>query len=328
MRILRSISKTESKDFKPLIAQGSTEIARRWLKAVEAERHIPSTEGLEKPLLLLDSIPLILDEILCVIESDDSKIEHEQICSAAVHGSERARLHFDVKEVLREYQLLREHVFLYIQERHEQFAGHDAGKLLTIFRRVGLAIDEALRQTINAFVEERTGDLLDLSRTDSLTGLYNHRTFYERLDEELKRARRYESPLSIVFIDLDNFKSVNDTNGHQFGDYLLLKCTELLRRELRQTDVICRYGGDEFGVILPETNRKDAFTLMNRLPDEFAQLGIREGAPSSFSMSFGIGSHPEDDGTVTHLVKAADERMLKSKAKNKKAMPGQYAERV
>lgn len=82
---------------------------------------------------------------------------------------------------------------------------------------------------MKAFVEEHVLKLQHLSRTDSLTGLFNHRTFYERLGEELKRASRYETPLSIVLVDLDNFKSVNDTKGHQFGDHLLIRCADWLR---------------------------------------------------------------------------------------------------
>ena len=279
--------------------------------ALRVARVAPAGEDVEGPLP--GSILLVLDEILRVTELDDSKIEHEEVCSAALHGRERARQRFDVGELVREFQLLREHIFLFLHEHVAEFAGHDFG--VSVRRRVGLAVDEATRETINAFVEEQTGQLRHLSRTDGLTGLYNHRTFYERLEEELKRATRYEAPLSIVLIDLDDFKSFNDTNGHQFGDYLLVKCAELLRRELRQTDVICRYGGDEFGVILPETTREDARAMMGRLPDAFRKLGRREGAPASFGMSFGLAAHPEDDGTATRLVKSADERLLLHKRK-------------
>ncbi|MDQ3258628.1 MAG: diguanylate cyclase [Acidobacteriota bacterium] len=312
MRMLQRTSQDDLTDFKRSLRQGADEIARRWLEAVRADAAVPSTVGMEEPLLL-DAVPLVLDEILRVTELDDSKIDHEKICSAARHGRERARQHFDVRELVSEYQHLREQILRYLHEHHQQFAKRDVGEMLTIYARVGLAIDEAMRETINAYVEEHMGQLRHLSSTDSLTGLYNHRTFYERLDEELKRATRYDSPLSIVLIDLDNFKSVNDTNGHQFGDYLLVKCAEWLRHELRQTDVICRYGGDEFGVILPETTREHARSMMCRLTDTFKKLGRQEGTPPSFGMSFGLAAHPEDNGTVRRLVQVADERLLLNK---------------
>jgi diguanylate cyclase (GGDEF)-like protein len=245
-------------------------------------------------------------------------LEPEKICRAARHGCARARQRLDVKELVREYQLLREHIFLYLREHAAQPAGLATGDLMNVCRRVGLAVDEAVRETVGAFVEEHTGQLRHLSRTDSLTGLYNHRTFYERLDEELMRAERYRAPFSIVLIDLDDFKAVNDTNGHQFGDYLLLRCAGWLRRQLRQTDVICRYGGDEFGLILPETAREDADTLAGRLPETFGEFGTREGAPASFGMSYGLASYPEDEVAAVRLVRIADERLLLNKVRIEK----------
>jgi diguanylate cyclase (GGDEF)-like protein len=267
--------------------------------------------------MLLDAVPLVLDEILRVIELDDSKIEHERICSAARHGRERAQEHFDVKELVREYQLLREHIFAYLHGDTSPFAQFNMGDSAKICQRLGLALDEAMRETIHAFVEEHILQLRRLSRTDSLTGLYNHRIFYERLADELNRARRYDSLLSLVLVDLDNFKSVNEAKGHQFGDRLLVKCAEKLREELRQTDIVCRYGGDEFGLLLTETAYKDAHAMMRRLTQEVRELGKREGAPAAFGMTFGLSIYPEDDGSVRRMVKVADDRLLASKQKNK-----------
>jgi len=322
MRMLQPSLQNNSTGLKRLVEQGAEEILRRWQAAVRAERAELATGGAEAPLLL-DSIPLVLAEILSVIESDDGGAEPGKICRAARHGRERARQHLDVRDLMREYQFLRQHIFLYLHEHATQLAGFDHGDMMDICRRVGLAVDEAMCKTLSAFVEEQTGGLRHLSRTDSLTGLYNHRTFYERLDEELKRAERYEAPLSIVLIDLDDFKSVNDTCGHQSGDFLLIKFAELLRHELRQTDVICRYGGDEFGVILPETTREDARVMMCRLSISCGEFGATEGAPGTFGMSFGLSAHPGDDGTVTRLVKVADERLILNKREKKRtARPG------
>lgn len=313
---LQPTTPTASADFKLLLAQGVDEIAQLWLKDVRADYAFASTDGRQEPLLL-DSLPQVLDEILRVVELDESKIAREKISSAARHGYERARLYFDVRELVRECQILREHIFLFLQEHQQQFAEHDRDKMLSIYQRVGHAIDEATRETINAFIEEHTDTLRHLSRTDGLTGLYNHRTFYERLDEELQRARRYKSVLSIVFIDLDNFKIVNDTLGHQFGDNLLAQCAKWLRHELRQSDNVYRYGGDEFSVVLPETNLADAQTMMERLTGDFRKFARQKGAPPSFGMSFGLASYPDDDGTVTHLVEAADERLRLYKREHK-----------
>jgi diguanylate cyclase (GGDEF)-like protein len=312
MQRLRPRAQTGSLSFKELIKRSADEITKSWIEAVRADRGIPSADELEEPLLM-DAVPLVLDEILRVVEVDDSKIEHERICSAARHGRERAQEHFDVRELVREYQILREHLFRHISGQTEHFARFGMGDAPAICARIGLALDEAMRETINAFVEEHMLQLRRLSRTDSLTGLFNHRIFYERLKDELNRARRYDSPLSIVLIDLDNFKTVNETKGHQFGDHLLIKSAERMRADLRQTDIICRYGGDEFGVILPETRKKDALAMMSRLAEDFKVLGRIEGAPPTFGMSFGLATHPEDEGTVRRMVKAADDRLILSK---------------
>lgn len=299
-------------DFQILIDQGTNEIAQHWREAIKADTSGLSTEGVADPLLLA-SVPVVLDEILSFIGSNKSKIDPEKINQATRHGRDPVSEHFDVREVVRECQLLREYLFLYLHEHVADFARRETGGMMNMYYRAGLATDDAMRETINVFVENYTEQLRHLSRTDSLTGLYNHATFYERLEEELNRARRYKTPLSIVFIDLDNFKSVNDTRGHQFGDYLLVKCAEWLRAELRQTDVICRYGGDEFAVILPETTSADGCIMMARLAGGFKEFAVREGAPTSFGMCFGLAAHPEDDGTMMRMVKVADQRLLLNK---------------
>jgi len=312
MEMRKPALESKSSDLKELIKHSANVITRNWAEAVRKDRTIPSADDMEEPWLL-DAVPLVLDEILRVLEVDDSKIEHEKLCSAARHGRERALEHFNVKELVREYQLLREHIFLYLKGEQTPFGKLGIDNAETIRHRVGNALDEAMRETINAFVEEHMSQLRRMARTDSLTGLYNHRMFYERLTDELNRARRYDSPLTVVLVDLDNFKSVNETKGHQFGDHLLVKCAERLREDLRQTDILCRYGGDEFGIILTATGQKDAQVMMSRITNDIQRLGAKEDAPANFGMSFGLSSFPEDDDTVRPLVKIADDRLLLNK---------------
>ena len=303
-------------DFQRLVEQGTNEIAQHWREAMRADAAAPAFGSVEEPLLL-DAVPFVLDQILSFIESDDSKIDPENICRAARRNREKVRQHFDARQLVREYQVLREYTLLYLHDHVAQFAIRDRGGMTTTYRRAGLAMDQAMRETINAFVEEHTEQLRHGSRTDSLTGLYNRCTFYERFGEELTRAKRYGNPLSILFIDLDNFKSVNDKKGYQFGDRLLVKCAEWLQDELRRTDVICRYDGDEFGVILPETTGPDARLTIARLAETFGKFGTKEAVPAPFGMSFGLAAHPDDEGAVSGMVKLADERLLLDKQKKK-----------
>ncbi len=105
----------------------------------------------------------------------------------------------------------------------------------------------------------------ELSRTDHLTGAANLRSFTENLDREIERARRYKHPFTVVHLDLDNFKTVNDQSGHPAGDALLQAIVRRARLQLRYTDAIARLGGDEFGFLLPETGRPEAQSLLTRL---------------------------------------------------------------
>ncbi len=114
-------------------------------------------------------------------------------------------------------------------------------------------------------VETDNQRLTRLANTDDLTGLYNHRHFYQRLEEEHKRAERYGSDLALILLDLDHFKQINDTYGHQQGDAVLRELATVLHRTTRETDLLARYGGEEFAVLLPETSLAGAFQQAERM---------------------------------------------------------------
>lgn len=153
------------------------------------------------------------------------------------------------------------------------------------------------------------------SRHDALTGLPNARAFYERAEEELARARRYGKPLTAAYIDLDNFKQLNDLHGHRAGDAALRMVAVLLRRTARASDVTARLGGDEFVVLMPETDADGAHAVLERLRSELE----RSLATCSDLVSASIGavSFVELPDTVEQLLGAADERMYAVKRAGK-----------
>lgn len=150
---------------------------------------------------------------------------------------------------------------------------------------------------------------------DGLTGLYNHRYFQEQLEKEYSRARRFNLSLSLIMADIDHFKLLNDEHGHQKGDMILKGIAAVMRRSVRDIDLIARYGGEEFVVILPETPKKNAAIVAERIRNSFEEMEFPyEGGVLKATASFGVSGHPDDDiSTQLDMIAKADEAMYQAK---------------
>jgi len=153
------------------------------------------------------------------------------------------------------------------------------------------------------------------AQTDSLTGLYNHRYFHERLRAELTRASRSRDTVAVLMLDIDDFKRVNDVHGHGAGDQVLTDLSELLRGSLRGSDVVCRLGGEEFGVIMPSGDTGDAVNLGRRLTDSLAETEF--AAAGKVTVSIGVSQGPEHAMNPRELVACAEAAMMTAKARGK-----------
>lgn len=158
-----------------------------------------------------------------------------------------------------------------------------------------------------------------LAITDSLTGLYNSRYFYKHLDIEVARAKRYGNSLSLMLFDIDNFKSMNDTYGRQEGDELLQGLARTLTSVSRETDVVVRYGGEEFIIMLPNTAREEATALAGRILHTVQETKIRisSSAGVSITLSGGIATFPQNASSAKALLSAADNALSAAKAAGK-----------
>jgi diguanylate cyclase (GGDEF)-like protein len=185
------------------------------------------------------------------------------------------------------------------------FSPEDAQLIKRFAMLSALAYDNARRREL----------LSEQARTDELTGLFNRRHFHERLAAELARAQRDEAPVGLVLLDVDDFKRVNDVHGHPVGDQVLIGFGAILQEHVRAGDVVCRTGGEEFGVILPDADEAEAARCAGRLVAAVRAATWVDAGP--ITASAGVAVAPDDAHTVAGLFKSADECLLQAKAQGK-----------
>jgi diguanylate cyclase (GGDEF)-like protein len=161
--------------------------------------------------------------------------------------------------------------------------------------------------------------IVNLADTDDLTGIWNKRYFRRQLPQEIERARTFNVPLSLLLFDIDEFKLINDSFGHVIGDVVLSELCGVVRETLRPTDILARFGGDEFAIILPHTDAQGACAVAERVLRHVRSLTIptdEEGAIQC-SVSIGIAEFHRDDASANDLIRRADERLYLSKRQGK-----------
>ncbi len=242
---------------------------------------------------------------------------------------------FRLSEVQRGLLNLKEVVWPLLAEKYQ-------GDVLG-FMNAGRQIDTCLNATIFEFsevyqsqvnngvnsylreIEEINRKLQQLAIHDGLTGLYNHRYFDDRLRLEMQRAERYKRPTTLLMLDLDRFKLVNDRYGHPVGDQVLKEVAEIIRRRIREVDIAARYGGEEFVVILPETARENAAVVAERIRKSVEDARFAaDGQEAKITISIGVADFPTDAHDHDKLVEAADKALYQAKqeGRNRVALAG------
>jgi diguanylate cyclase (GGDEF)-like protein len=155
-----------------------------------------------------------------------------------------------------------------------------------------------------------------LALTDSLTGINNRRHFNLQLTNEYARAKRYDTPLSLVLLDLDHFKVLNDAHGHHEGDKVLKHVATLVGQHLRTSDFFARIGGEEFVILLPSTNQNEAFQFIERIREEISHLTLTSDSKKYMKVtaSFGIAELSHQTTSEEELLKQADQALYKAKS--------------
>jgi diguanylate cyclase (GGDEF)-like protein len=197
----------------------------------------------------------------------------------------------------------------------EAYTQDDLDLLMAIASQAAVAIENA-----NLFEET-----LALTYLDSLTRLYNHPSFQKMLERDLDRAKRYSHPLSLVLIDIDDFKPYNDRYGHAAGETALRTISQLICAQSRSSDIVCRYGGDQFAVLLPETDSKNAKHFAEKVRESVDAHYFRGKAgdvAENLTVSVGVAAYPEDARSQVALVDLSSDALYEAKFSGKNTVSG------
>ena len=188
----------------------------------------------------------------------------------------------------------------------------DTNGVITHF--VAVSEDITARKDVEEKIQRLNAGLEQLAMTDYLTNLYNRRYFMQRGTEEFKRARRNNQPLSLLMMDIDHFKKVNDTYGHEAGDMALQQVAAVLKSSVREIDILGRMGGEEFAVLLPSTSLHEAAILAGRVQQTIADTSVEiPGASLTITISIGVAVITDEMSGIDDLLRNADVSMYLAK---------------
>jgi diguanylate cyclase (GGDEF)-like protein len=307
----------------PVLAELGADVRRNgWALAVEIVEEglrddvIPSLARIGRAAQLGDMPTFIAELGRELMEPEPERLRSSGPLAriARDHARGREELGFLPREVVTEFLLLRRVIWRYVASEVSVLEGVD---LFAMERRLNDMIDRIVVECVVAYFDRATADLAEQARRDPLTSLLNHQAFTDTVAGEVGRAERYDGGLTLVFLDVDDFKHVNDTYGHVEGDRVLHRVADLAHAILRESDVAGRMGGDEFAVLLLETDTRGGDRFLHRFHDGLAELRAAAELPPGFDVSAGCAHFPSEAADADALLRLADQRQYAAKRAKK-----------
>lgn len=277
--------------------------------AAEVAAGVEALASVDVPARFGD-IPIFIHELAGQIESPEAGRAARESPLASLardHARRREELGLAPRDVVTEFLLLRQVLWRFVSVRSGALG---ADELLVVEERLNSLLDALVAECVVAYFDRATAELARQARQDPLTRLLNHQAFSDELEAELSRAKRYDHCLTLVVMDVDRFKEINDTRGHREGDAVLRRVADVLRDTTRRSDLSGRMGGDEFAVALVETDAVAARAYVARLE---GALDGSNGLPPGFSVSPGWALFPDEAEDADALFRLADSRSYELK---------------
>lgn len=287
-----------------------TQVIKGWLRQVIDSLGLPSLQAFPTSELAA-GFPAVIDGVAESIA--DPAAAHSRRREVVEVSGLLARLRKEdasIESFVDDYSLLKGLMF----EAAAADLRQSDMAVLSITRNLEEGFNTVLKEGLKAYVEQHSSRLQHLADTDALTGLYNVRYFRSQLHKNLEMYKRYRIPFSLLMLDMDDLKQLNDARGHQSGDLALKHLSAIMADEKRETDIAVRYGGDEFFLVLPGTGAADGERLAYRIVRRVRQLNIHSGGKDITGVSIGVVSCPENGSDVGTLRAKADRALYLAKA--------------
>lgn len=285
------------------------QITKKWLKTMIDDMELNSLQSFPTEMLS-SNIPQLIGCIARSIkEPAPAPCENQEFndlatCMATMRKGEPA-----ATQVFDDYAMLK---YLFIEAATMDLRSSDV-RALKVFQRLDASFMNFFKAGLEAFMDQHSRELQQMANTDALTGLFNVRYFRQQLHRNLEMFKRYSVPFSLMMLDIDKLKQLNDTVGHEIGDNALRQLADVLMKEKREVDIAFRCGGDEFFLILPGTVILDAEAVSRRIIERLKAVKLGNGGRDMTSVSIGIVACPRDGIDVGSLSAKADQALYLAK---------------